>query len=104
MAPLPGATWTAKAIPPNGKQGFYDLYVTVDPSDSTGNTAYVGEIDILQTTDGGTTWTYAPASGAGGAPAGYDGNVTNVQWNFTGSLGQTAPNNTGSVSFVARIK
>lgn len=52
-----GATWTAKAIPTNGNQGFYDLYVTVDPSDSTGNTAYVGEIDILQTTDGGTTWT-----------------------------------------------
>ena len=59
---------------------------------------------VKYSNDGGATWTYTPASGAGSAPAGYDGNVTNVQWNFTGSLSQTAPNNTGSVSFVAQIK
>ena len=52
-----GATWTAKAIPPNATQDFYNLYVAVDPSDSTGNTAYVGQLDVFQTTDGGTTWT-----------------------------------------------
>jgi uncharacterized repeat protein (TIGR01451 family) len=54
--------------------------------------------------DSGVTWTYAPASGAGGAPAGYDRLVTNVQWNFTGNLSQTSPNNTGSVAFTARIQ
>ena len=40
--------------------------------------------------DGGVTWTYTPVSGGGGAPAGYDRNVTNVRWVFTGDLSQTA--------------
>ena len=53
--------------------------------------------------DGGTTWTYVPVSGAGGAPAGYDRIVTNVRWSFAGSLSQTAPNNTGSVTLTVRI-
>ena len=54
--------------------------------------------------DGGTTWTYTPVSGAGGAPAGYHRVVTNVRWVFAGTLSQTSPNNTGSVSFTARIR
>lgn len=54
--------------------------------------------------DNAATWTYTPASAAGGAPAGYDRNVTHVRWVFTGSLSQTAPNNTGSVSFIVRVK
>jgi uncharacterized repeat protein (TIGR01451 family) len=54
--------------------------------------------------DGGTTWTYIPVSGAGGAPAGYDRVVTNVRWSFAGSLSQTGPNNTGSVSLTVRIR
>jgi uncharacterized repeat protein (TIGR01451 family) len=54
--------------------------------------------------DGGTTWTYTPVSGGGGAPAGYDRNVTNVRWTFAGNLSQTSPNNTGSVGFTARIR
>lgn len=54
--------------------------------------------------DGGATWTYTPASGGGGAPAGYDRNVTNIRWTFAGNLSQTSPNNTGSVGFVARIR
>ncbi len=54
--------------------------------------------------DGGATWTYTPVSGGGGAPAGYDRAVTNVRWSFAGSLSQTAPNNTGSVSFTVRIR
>ena len=59
-----GATWTAKNV--SGVPGmvdddtlhqwFYDNYAAVDPTDSTGNTAYVGGVDIWQTTDGGTTW------------------------------------------------
>ena len=53
--------------------------------------------------DGGTTWTYVPVSGAGGAPAGYDRFVTNVRWSFAGNLSQTAPNNTGSVTLTVRI-
>jgi hypothetical protein len=54
--------------------------------------------------DGGTTWTYTPASGAGGAAVGYDRYVTNVRWSFGSSLSQSAPDNTGSVSFTARIR
>ncbi|HEX5701726.1 MAG TPA: hypothetical protein VFX97_00745 [Pyrinomonadaceae bacterium] len=54
--------------------------------------------------DGGTTWTYTPVSGGGGAPAGYDRNVTNIRWSFAGNLSQTSPNNIGSVGFTARIR
>jgi uncharacterized repeat protein (TIGR01451 family) len=54
--------------------------------------------------DGGTTWTYTPVSGGGGAIAGYDRNVTNLRWRFTGSLSYLAPNNTGSVGFTVRIR
>jgi uncharacterized repeat protein (TIGR01451 family) len=54
--------------------------------------------------DGGATWTYTPVSGAGGAPAGYDRTVTNVRWSFAGSLSQTGPNNTGSVTLTVRIR
>ena len=54
--------------------------------------------------DGGVTWTYTPVSGGGGAPAGYDRNVTNIRWTFAGSLSHVSPNNTGSVGFVARIR
>lgn len=52
----------------------------------------------------GSTWTYTPVSAGGGAPTGYDRNVTNIRWTFTGSLSQTSPNNTGNVGFTARIR
>lgn len=54
--------------------------------------------------DGGSTWTYTPLSGGGGAPAGYDRIVTNVRWVFAGSLSHIGPNNTGSVSLTVRIR
>lgn len=60
-------------------------------------------VTIVFSKDGGTTFTYTPVSGGGGAPTGYDANVTTVRWSFTGSLGFTSPNNTGSVSFVGHI-
>jgi len=59
---------------------------------------------VAYSNNGGGTWTYTPASGGGGAPAGYDRNVTNVRWTFSGSLSQTPPNDTGSVSFTSRIR
>lgn len=59
---------------------------------------------VAYSNNGGTTWTYVPASGAGGAPAGYDRLVTNVRWSFGGNLSQVGPNNTGDVSFVVRIR
>ncbi|MFN2576483.1 MAG: beta strand repeat-containing protein [Pyrinomonadaceae bacterium] len=59
---------------------------------------------VSYSNDGGATWVYTPASGGGGAPAGYDRSVTNIRWTFTGSLSQTSPNNTGNVGFTARIR
>jgi uncharacterized repeat protein (TIGR01451 family) len=61
-------------------------------------------VTVAYSSDNGATWTYTPVSGAGGAPAGFDRNVTHIRWSFTGSLVQTAPNNSGSVSFTARIR
>lgn len=59
---------------------------------------------VAYSNDGGATWTYTPTSGAGGAPAGFDRNVTHLRWTFTGTLSQTAPNNAGNVSFSVRIR
>lgn len=36
--------------------------------------------------DGGSTWTYIPLSGNGGAPAGHDGNVTNWRIPMVGTI------------------
>jgi uncharacterized repeat protein (TIGR01451 family) len=66
---------------------------------TTGLTVLVAYSD-----NGGSTWTYTPVSGGGGAPAGYDRNVTNIRWTFTGNLSSTSPNNTGSVGFTAKIR
>ncbi|HEV8589467.1 MAG TPA: autotransporter-associated beta strand repeat-containing protein [Pyrinomonadaceae bacterium] len=61
-------------------------------------------VAVAYSNDGGGTYAYTPASGGGGAPAGYDRNVTNIRWTFTGNLSQTSPNNNGSVGFAARIR
>ncbi|HEY6802038.1 MAG TPA: hypothetical protein VI306_00535 [Pyrinomonadaceae bacterium] len=61
-------------------------------------------VTIEFSNDGGVTWTYTPVSAGGGAVAGYDRNVTNLRWRFTGSLSHLTPNNTGSVSFAVRIR
>ena len=61
-------------------------------------------VAVSYSSDNGVTWTYTPVSGGGGAPEGYDRNVTTIRWAFTGNLRQTSPNNTGNVSFTARIK
>jgi hypothetical protein len=51
--------------------------------------------------DSGATWTYTPASLAGGAPAGFDRLVTNVRFSLTGTLGPLA---TGDAGFTVRIR
>lgn len=51
------------------------------------------------------TWTYTPVSGGGSAASGYDRLVKAIRWRVTaGSLSQTAPNNTGSVSFIVLLR
>jgi uncharacterized repeat protein (TIGR01451 family) len=52
----------------------------------------------------GVTLSYVggtPTSGGGSAPAGYDARITRITWTFTGLL---KPGNTGSMTFIARIK
>ncbi|MFL6282304.1 MAG: beta strand repeat-containing protein [Pyrinomonadaceae bacterium] len=61
-------------------------------------------VAVAYSNNNGATWTYTPASGAGGAPVGYDRNVTHIRWSFVGSLSQASPNNAGSVSFTSRIR
>jgi hypothetical protein len=54
----------------------------------------------VYSSDGGATYTYTPVSGGGGAPAGYDGNVTNWKIPMTGTM---PANGTCSVSFKAIV-
>jgi uncharacterized repeat protein (TIGR01451 family) len=58
-------------------------------------------VTVAYSNNGGATYAYTPASGGGGAPAGYDRNVTHVRWTFTGTL---VSSSSGSVSFAARIR
>lgn len=59
---------------------------------------------LAYSNNGGATWTYTPLSAAGGAPTGYDRNVTHVRWSFAASLSRTSPDNAGSVGLTARIR
>lgn len=59
---------------------------------------------VAYSNDSAVTFAYTPISEGGGAPAGYDRSVTHIRWTFTGNLSQTAPNNTGNVSFTVRIR
>jgi hypothetical protein len=61
-------------------------------------------VSVSYSNDGGATFTYTPTSGGGGAPSGYDRNVTHIRWSFIGNLSQTPPNNTGNVGFTVRIR
>jgi hypothetical protein len=73
-------------------------------SQTTGTApATVTGIAVQYSNNNGATWAYAPASGGGGAPAGYDANVTNVRFVFTGSLLAGASSTTG-VGFTVRIQ
>ena len=54
----------------------------------------------VYSSDGGATYTYTPISGGGGAPAGYDANVTNWRIPMSGTM---PANRTCSVSFKAIV-
>jgi len=61
-------------------------------------------VAIAYSNNGGGSYVYTPVSGGGGAPTGYDRNVTNVQWTFTGTLSQGTGLNTGSVAMTVMIQ
>jgi uncharacterized repeat protein (TIGR01451 family) len=60
------------------------------------------KVTVSYSKDGGENCDYTPASGGGGAPQGFDRTVNAVCWSFSGDLGFTAPNNSGSVSYIGR--
>jgi uncharacterized repeat protein (TIGR01451 family) len=72
---------------------------------SVNNTLPPGvSVVVAYSSDGGATWTYAPASGACSAPASYDRCVNRVRWTFQNPLSATAPNNTATLQFLAQIR
>ena len=50
----------------------------------------------------GSTWIYAPVSAGGGAPAGYDGNVTNWSIPMNGTMNANGANFT--INYQVRVK
>jgi len=54
--------------------------------------------------DDGSSWTYIPASTGCGAPAGYDGCLTDIRWTLQNPLPSGAPDNVGTMEYVARIE
>lgn len=54
--------------------------------------------------DGGSTWSYTPASGACGGSAGHDRCVDRIRWRFQNPLGSSAPDNQAQFEYVTRIR
>jgi uncharacterized repeat protein (TIGR01451 family) len=52
--------------------------------------------------DNGSTWDYTPSSGGGGAPAGYDGTVTNWRIPMTGTMNANGAN--FLITYTVRVK
>jgi uncharacterized repeat protein (TIGR01451 family) len=111
---IPGADLTYTIGFTNGGTAVASSLVVSDPvppntdfkvGSVTNNPGTTGlSVVVAYSNNGGSTYVYTPASAGGGAPAGYDRSVTNIRWTFTGNLSQTSPNNTGSISFIARIR
>ena len=111
---VPGADLTYTIDFTNGGTAVASSLIVTDPippntdfkvgsvTNSLGTTGLT--VAVAYSNNGGSTYVYTPVSGGGGAPAGYDRSVTNVRWTFTGNLSQISPNNTGSVSFITRIR
>src|SRR6266705_3403479 len=118
-------TVAPSASPPPGTDLTYTVTVT---NNGSGNATSVVVVDTLAATlqfkvgsvvntlppgvsvlvayssDGGATWTYVPASGACSAPTNYDRCVNRIRWSLQNPLSSSAPNNTGTLKFVAQIR
>jgi uncharacterized repeat protein (TIGR01451 family) len=56
---------------------------------------------VSYSNDGGATWTYSPASGSCGAPAGYDYCATHVRWTLSGVI---QPSQSFTLGMAVRVK
>ncbi len=121
---------TGKTVSPSGTQlpGTDLTYSITITNDGTADAVNVVEVDSLPpelefrvgtvadslpvgvtvtvtySSDGGSTWTYTPVSEGCAAPVGYDGCVTHIRWAFDSNLSAIAPDNSGTLEYVARIK
>lgn len=56
----------------------------------------------VYSSNNGTSWTYTPTSGGGGAPSGYDANVTNWQIPMTGTMNANGANFT--ITYTVQVR
>lgn len=112
-SPLPGANITFTSTLTNSGTASASSVAIVDsiPSwveykvASSSTTLPAGVTAAIEySNDGGLTWTYAPASGACSATAGFDRCVNRIRWRLLAALSSVAPNNQGTMSFVSRIR
>ncbi len=112
-SPPPGTDLTYTVTVTNNGSGNATSVVVVDTLASTlqfkvgsvVNTLPPGVLVLVAySSDGGATWTYIPASGACSAPANYDRCVNRIRWSLQNPLSSSAPNNTGTLKFVAQIR
>jgi len=72
---------------------------------SVATTLPAGMSALLQySSDGGATWAYVLASGACGAPTGYDRCVNRIRWQLQNALSYSAPDNSAALQFVTQIR
>ena len=110
----PGATLTYTGVFTNSGSAQAYAFAIVDPIPantdfqlSSPATTLMNSnltVTVNYSNDSGSTWTYTPVNAGGGAPSGYDRNVTNVQFLFSGSLNYNSPYNTGNFSLTVRIR
>ncbi len=112
-SPPPGTDLTYTVTVTNNGSGNATSVVVVDTLASTlqfkvgsvVNTLPPGvSVLVAYSSDGGATWTYVPASGACSAPTNYDRCVNRIRWSLQNPLSSSAPNNTGTLKFVAQIR
>ncbi len=111
---IPGADLVYTIAFTNTGTGGASSLVITDPIPTNtdykvgANTSSLGttglSLVVAYSNNAGVSYLYSPASGGGGAPAGYDRAVTHIRWTFTGTLSQTSPNNSGSIGFTAHIR
>lgn len=85
----------------------YKIASATSTSGITFTIEYSSDYDPFNPT--AATWSYTPVSGGGNATvgfasAGYDRLVKAIRWSASAAIPNTSPNNTGNVSFIAKIR